>query len=62
MNNVLVKKVESPKEMSDFISLSRTLYKDSKQYVDPYSGRPFQLTAFCFVGIGIHHERHSSVR
>ena len=33
MNNVLVKKVESPKEMSDFISLSRTLYKDSKQYV-----------------------------
>ena len=36
--------------------------KDSKQYVDPYSGRPFQLTAFCFVGIGIHHERHSSVR
>lgn len=33
MSNVLVKEVKTRKEMSDFISLSRTLYKDNKQYV-----------------------------
>lgn len=33
MSNVLVKEVKTKKEMSDFISLSRTLYKDNKQYV-----------------------------
>lgn len=33
MSNVLVTKVKSQKEMSDFISLSRTLYKDNECYV-----------------------------
>lgn len=33
MSNVLVKEVKTKKEMSDFVSLSRTLYKDNKQYV-----------------------------
>ena len=33
MSNVLVKEVKTQKEMSDFVSLSRTLYKDNKQYV-----------------------------
>ncbi|MBO7052432.1 MAG: N-acetyltransferase [Prevotella sp.] len=33
MSNVLVKKVTTEKQMSDFISLSRTLYKDNNLYV-----------------------------
>lgn len=33
MSNVLVTEVKTKKEMSDFVSLSRTLYKDNKQYV-----------------------------